>query len=522
MTISALTPATGVARILADSTPGEKVDVLTAPPALPRELPKAATEGLRNEPAQTAGLKRPAPGRPRSQDVPPRIGPLPPPPELPAEQVDVERLYDEASPDPFRFFDRVHRENASAHSIPREEVATWAAQQGQRTELALEPLRGTINALMPSFLGTTVPTQSYDFGDWVHVGNNWHELRSSSGEVVFSEQEVLRRFGMEEQGHIRLGETSPNGRHLLLHLNQARSDWERIVVYDLEQRELRTGVLPRAVDNSGTVSFADDGRLMFWSPNANLDELRDNVPVTGYDWVEFGVDGEERIPDEAPRSMPPILRTLNDTRLYNTLPEQLRIESASPLERTATRRSERSNDTTVDRSSRDFKQSVFLGQHTAQVVQQHLADYLEIVDEDTGALQAFRPEAHGLPQGSVIGLRGNAEENSVSFYLSTVLGEWYSVELDIETMEATTKLEVQGRLNPEDYRVEEVYFSSTNGQDVPMLLISPRDTSRGKPQPTLMRVYGWGGIDINYHTALREEFYVYLEQGGTLALPAIR
>ena len=75
-------------------------------------------------------------------------------------------------------------------------------------------------------------------------------------------------------------------------------------------------------------------------------------------------------------------------------------------------------------------------------------------------------------------------------------------------------------IKPERYRVEQVFYDSTDGATVPMFLVS-RATTRPRPDtPTVL--YGYGGFAISSTPAFSPGIVTWCEAGGVFAMAGIR
>ncbi|MEQ1499608.1 MAG: prolyl oligopeptidase family serine peptidase [Novosphingobium sp.] len=75
--------------------------------------------------------------------------------------------------------------------------------------------------------------------------------------------------------------------------------------------------------------------------------------------------------------------------------------------------------------------------------------------------------------------------------------------------------------NPDDYLVEQRFFTSKDGTKVPMFLVRKKSAvASGKPMPTLL--YGYGGFDISLTPAYSATRMAWLEAGGAFAMANLR
>ena len=76
------------------------------------------------------------------------------------------------------------------------------------------------------------------------------------------------------------------------------------------------------------------------------------------------------------------------------------------------------------------------------------------------------------------------------------------------------------KFDPEQYAVEQVFYTSKDGTRVPMMLAYRKDLARDKPQPTLL--YGYGGFNISIPPHFSPDYAVWMEMGGVLAVANLR
>jgi prolyl oligopeptidase len=90
----------------------------------------------------------------------------------------------------------------------------------------------------------------------------------------------------------------------------------------------------------------------------------------------------------------------------------------------------------------------------------------------------------------------------------------YDVATGQESVWAAPKL----AFNPEDYKVEQRFYTSKDGTRVPMFIV--RKASVTGPAPTLL--YGYGGFDISLTPAFSATRLAWLEKGGAYAVANLR
>lgn len=76
------------------------------------------------------------------------------------------------------------------------------------------------------------------------------------------------------------------------------------------------------------------------------------------------------------------------------------------------------------------------------------------------------------------------------------------------------------QFNPNDYKVNQVFYSSKDGTKIPMFIVHKKGLKRNGNNPTLL--YGYGGFDISILPSFSISNIVFLEQGGVYAVANLR
>jgi prolyl oligopeptidase len=114
---------------------------------------------------------------------------------------------------------------------------------------------------------------------------------------------------------------------------------------------------------------------------------------------------------------------------------------------------------------------------------------------------------------------GGEPDDSETFYAFTSFNEpvtiyRYDMASGISTPWAQPKL----LFDPADYRVEQRFFASKDGTQVPMFIVRGKATTG--PAPTLL--WGYGGFNVSYTPGFSASRLAWLEQGGVFVLANIR
>ena len=122
--------------------------------------------------------------------------------------------------------------------------------------------------------------------------------------------------------------------------------------------------------------------------------------------------------------------------------------------------------------------------------------------------------------GSVTGLsgRGRDRELFVAFSSFTLPTTGYRYDVESGAMDVFHAPEID--LDPSLYETRQVWFESRDGTRVPMFLVHRNDVAQDGDNP--VRLYGYGGFNINITPAFNPTNIVWLEHGGVLAYPNLR
>jgi prolyl oligopeptidase len=74
--------------------------------------------------------------------------------------------------------------------------------------------------------------------------------------------------------------------------------------------------------------------------------------------------------------------------------------------------------------------------------------------------------------------------------------------------------------NPDRFAVQQVFFPSKDGTQIPMFLVHRRDLARSRNQAVLL--YGYGGFGVSMRPRFDPAWATWLDMGGILAVPNLR
>ena len=97
-------------------------------------------------------------------------------------------------------------------------------------------------------------------------------------------------------------------------------------------------------------------------------------------------------------------------------------------------------------------------------------------------------------------------------------GVLYSYDPKTKTSELYWKPEID--FNPDDYISEQVFYTSADGTQVPMIITRKKGVEYNGKNPTIL--YGYGGFNISLRPSFSITNAVWMEQGGVYAVPNLR
>ena len=162
-----------------------------------------------------------------------------------------------------------------------------------------------------------------------------------------------------------------------------------------------------------------------------------------------------------------------------------------------------------------------------------IGDHLIVESLHDASTAVKRYSLDGVPQGSValpgIGTAtgfaasaGNGHRTAnTSYYAFTsynVPTTIYRYDADANSSAVFAAPKVA--FNPDDYVVEQRFFTSKDGTRVPMFIAHKKGLDLSKGAPTLM--YGYGGFNINLQPAFQVDALSWMEMGGVYAEVTLR
>jgi prolyl oligopeptidase len=122
--------------------------------------------------------------------------------------------------------------------------------------------------------------------------------------------------------------------------------------------------------------------------------------------------------------------------------------------------------------------------------------------------------------GTATGFGGKRTDTETFYSFSSFATPPTVFRYDMLTGESTLMKQAQVKFKPDDYQVEQVFYSSKDGTKVPMFITSKKGIKLDGSHPTLL--YGYGGFAISLTPGFSIARVAWLEQGGVLAIPNLR
>ncbi|HTU09851.1 MAG TPA: prolyl oligopeptidase family serine peptidase [Allosphingosinicella sp.] len=155
-----------------------------------------------------------------------------------------------------------------------------------------------------------------------------------------------------------------------------------------------------------------------------------------------------------------------------------------------------------------------------QLIGQYLVDAKSEVR--TFTLEGRRTGTVRLPDaiGNAGGFAGH-QDGSETFYSFTSFARPTAIyRYDSATGRTTPFAEPRIALNPRDFTVRQVFYTSRDGTRVPMFLVHRRNLSLRQPRPTLL--YAYGGFNATELPRYQPKWMTWVDMGGVLAVANIR
>jgi len=122
--------------------------------------------------------------------------------------------------------------------------------------------------------------------------------------------------------------------------------------------------------------------------------------------------------------------------------------------------------------------------------------------------------------GTAGGWNGKKEDDTLYYNFTNYHspGVIYSYNPNTKISKQYWKPEID--FNPDDYISEQVFYTSADGTQVPMIITRKKGVEYNGKNPTIL--YGYGGFNISLRPSFSIANAVWMEQGGVYAVPNLR
>lgn len=122
--------------------------------------------------------------------------------------------------------------------------------------------------------------------------------------------------------------------------------------------------------------------------------------------------------------------------------------------------------------------------------------------------------------GTATGFEGKADDPETFFSYESFNTPAVIKRLDVSSGEVEVFRSPAVAFDPDDYLVEQVFFSSKDGTRVPMFISHRKDLVRDGNRPTML--YGYGGFNISEKPEFSTTRLAWMEMGGVYAVANLR
>jgi prolyl oligopeptidase len=157
-----------------------------------------------------------------------------------------------------------------------------------------------------------------------------------------------------------------------------------------------------------------------------------------------------------------------------------------------------------------------IGDYLVAEYMHHATNQLQLLDRAGKLVENIK-----LPTlGTISGLTGEPDgaEMFFGFQSFAVAPSIYRIDLKTRKQELWGRVETP--IKPDDYVTEQVKYKSKDGTEVPMFLTYKKGVKKDGTNPTLL--YGYGGFNISLTPTFATTRFLFLDQGGVLAIANLR
>jgi Serine proteases of the peptidase family S9A len=125
-----------------------------------------------------------------------------------------------------------------------------------------------------------------------------------------------------------------------------------------------------------------------------------------------------------------------------------------------------------------------------------------------------------LPTLGSVGFSCSKDESDIFYSFSSFTFPSTIYKYDIESNKSEVYKQPEVKFTPDEYNVEQIFYTSKDGTKVPMFLVYKKTMKKDGQNPVL--IYGYGGFNITYRPAFSTMRIPFLESGGIYVSANIR
>ncbi|MBJ7439770.1 MAG: S9 family peptidase [Sphingopyxis sp.] len=122
--------------------------------------------------------------------------------------------------------------------------------------------------------------------------------------------------------------------------------------------------------------------------------------------------------------------------------------------------------------------------------------------------------------GSAAGFGGKSRDPETFYSFSSYARPTTIYRLDTATGKSEIFAEPRLTFKPSDFTVEQRFYKSKDGTEVPMFIVMKKGLDRSKGSPTLL--YGYGGFNVSMTPGFSPTKLAWVDKGGVLAIANLR
>ena len=122
--------------------------------------------------------------------------------------------------------------------------------------------------------------------------------------------------------------------------------------------------------------------------------------------------------------------------------------------------------------------------------------------------------------GSAGGFGGERDDKFVFYTFTSITFPPTIYKYDIATGVSSVFRKPEVKFNPEDYKMEQIFYPSKDGTKIPMFIVYKKGTQLNGKNPTIL--YAYGGFNISSTPSFSPTRIAWLEQGGVYCIANLR